>query len=384
MAEFKQTDLSFPLRGIDLQWEFGDQPGLTTRLGKNVRAYEPSSDRARGGSRSGLVRYLPQVPAGANLIQHLEMIVDPQAPFTGLSFDADTDTPIFDTSDGGRAVLDDGSTRIIRQGGSGYYTHPEAEQEGDQPVGSIYLRQKKAGDVTGGNTDFTFDSEFAGNPASTVIVVTESAGSVGQDFDCEVRDSATPYTLIGKFTASSGLLTATSDGPIQTEKYVVRVWRARTNNNVVTVVDSGEVATTVLAMEWRRISDSVGAGNLNEIIESVEVNRPEDGGTIPDPQSLSVPISVTKQMILVCWIINGSGGHALPGWATPDLGEFTVIPPTGTSFVATKVLWAESLTPPSADFTFTHGDPNTVWGNEDFRAGMAAVGIGFSWTNDND
>lgn len=78
-AQVQETekDMPFPLQGIDLSQGHAYQRPLTCETGVNVRAFEPLSNRAKGGSRSGLSKYLPaQVPAGTHLIQHLNT-VDP-------------------------------------------------------------------------------------------------------------------------------------------------------------------------------------------------------------------------------------------------------------------------------------------------------------------
>ncbi len=70
------SDLGFPLRGVDVSKGYGAQQPGTTPLGVNVRGYEPSSRRAKGGARPGLVPYLSQIPGGPAFIQNLN-IVDP-------------------------------------------------------------------------------------------------------------------------------------------------------------------------------------------------------------------------------------------------------------------------------------------------------------------
>ena len=52
------SDLPFPLHGIDRSLGFSSQPGGTTPTGQNVRAHEPRSARAKGGSRPGLSRFI--------------------------------------------------------------------------------------------------------------------------------------------------------------------------------------------------------------------------------------------------------------------------------------------------------------------------------------
>lgn len=73
------ADMQFPLLGMDLSMAFGTQQQGTTRVGTNVRAYEPLTRRARGGSRNGLLKYINGQTGGPNLIQHLNYVVDPQA-----------------------------------------------------------------------------------------------------------------------------------------------------------------------------------------------------------------------------------------------------------------------------------------------------------------
>lgn len=78
VAGEQYADLTFPVGGIDQQGEVGQQPGLTTPVGVNVRGLDPRTRRLRGGSRSGLSKYLPvRVDGTSTVIQHLAMIVDP-------------------------------------------------------------------------------------------------------------------------------------------------------------------------------------------------------------------------------------------------------------------------------------------------------------------
>jgi hypothetical protein len=60
-----QADLVFPIRGTDSSDEAERQPDFTTPLGQNVRAYDVFLLRQRGGSRPGLVKYLPGRPEDA-------------------------------------------------------------------------------------------------------------------------------------------------------------------------------------------------------------------------------------------------------------------------------------------------------------------------------
>lgn len=77
-------DCHFPKAGIDLSMPVSQQTprqisadewARTTPVGVNVRAYEPATDRARGGSRSGMERMISTPVVAGWIIQHLEVIV---------------------------------------------------------------------------------------------------------------------------------------------------------------------------------------------------------------------------------------------------------------------------------------------------------------------
>jgi len=78
-------DLHFPKAGIDRSQPFGRQPNRavangeyarTTPIAKNVRGFEPRSNRTRGGSRCGVRKYISTQPSGEEyIIQHLNVIV---------------------------------------------------------------------------------------------------------------------------------------------------------------------------------------------------------------------------------------------------------------------------------------------------------------------
>lgn len=96
-------DLHFPLCGVDVSQSFDQQPvrpmpvgtgyAKTTPVGKNVRAYEPGTGRARGGSRPGLVKYIGVALPTAAAIQHVGINIVANA-------DATDDGPPSDPSAG--------------------------------------------------------------------------------------------------------------------------------------------------------------------------------------------------------------------------------------------------------------------------------------------
>lgn len=70
-------DVTFPVGGVEVAHAYSAPPPRTTPTGRNVRGYEPLTNRARGGSRPGLARYLPSPDGTESPIQHLNYIVDP-------------------------------------------------------------------------------------------------------------------------------------------------------------------------------------------------------------------------------------------------------------------------------------------------------------------
>lgn len=50
----------FPDRGLDLSAAVNNQRPQTTPVATNVRLFDSFQERARGGSRPGLVQFIPQ------------------------------------------------------------------------------------------------------------------------------------------------------------------------------------------------------------------------------------------------------------------------------------------------------------------------------------
>ncbi len=73
-------DMRFPIKGIDLSLAFSNQRPGTTPEGVNVRAYEPGTQRIRGGQRCGLSRYLASQPNGVTRYQELASLVTISSP----------------------------------------------------------------------------------------------------------------------------------------------------------------------------------------------------------------------------------------------------------------------------------------------------------------
>lgn len=82
------VDMPFPVNGTDVSDAFDSQHPNTTPDAMNVRTFEAITHRARGGSRPGLSKHINQKVGGlTSEIQHLQIIVDPQADALSANFD---------------------------------------------------------------------------------------------------------------------------------------------------------------------------------------------------------------------------------------------------------------------------------------------------------
>ncbi len=110
-----QAETLFPFNGIDVSSEFETQPSGTTVDAVNVRAFEPSTLRLRGGSRPGLSRYINQQVSGENLIQHVAFVVRTDTNALTDTEEIPSGTP--STTDPSTGARNPG--RSVRTGGSG-------------------------------------------------------------------------------------------------------------------------------------------------------------------------------------------------------------------------------------------------------------------------
>lgn len=97
------ADLAFPVSGVDLSMGYAGQRPGSTRVGVNVRACEPTTQRLRGGQRPGLSEYAGAIPGGAK-VQHLNTVV--MASGTALAWNFSyPNLDLFDPSSPGQAGL---------------------------------------------------------------------------------------------------------------------------------------------------------------------------------------------------------------------------------------------------------------------------------------
>lgn len=161
----EMRELGFPIQGQDVSGEFMTQPGLTTPRAANVRAADPLTMRLRGGSRTGLAKFVGEQVSGAALIQHLNVVVDPTV-----------DALIPDYIDGTSNLTPDPTEparnpfgRSVRTGGSGT---PILRHKPLPLSRFVQKAETFVGVVTGTTTStgtVTFDSKVT---AGNLIVVT--------------------------------------------------------------------------------------------------------------------------------------------------------------------------------------------------------------------
>jgi len=177
-AQEQFIDQQFPLQGVDLSNEYVGQRPQTTEVGTNCRAFEPLTHRGRGGSRAGLVRYLDTPIIAGALIQHLNIIVDPQAEALGISFD-DTggdDEAFEDPSDGGRNLIGDGSIGDIYVGGSGFHTNKNKSPKHPKLRIVANNRTKTFGDtLVFANTEYTKTGLLSGDSIASLFLSSTGA-----------------------------------------------------------------------------------------------------------------------------------------------------------------------------------------------------------------
>lgn len=129
----RMENLEFPSGGIDVAGEFQEQPPGTTPEAINVRGVNPDSLRERGGSRAGLIQYIPgPLFAGADLIQHLNVIVDPTGPAMGQVFEVPGDDWVEDPLNPGF---------FVPPGGWGWQPNPNAVPAQDTTIKFKQIKQ---------------------------------------------------------------------------------------------------------------------------------------------------------------------------------------------------------------------------------------------------
>jgi hypothetical protein len=190
----RYVPLDFPLKGLELNSEFEEQPPQTTPVGNNVRARDVLGLRARGGQRPGLVKYIAgQIPGGAQLVQHLNYIVDPTEQALRQNFLTPDGTWVPDPRNPGQ---------FVPLGGWG--NQPNQNASPPPGPGSIKFVQQAASLIVGGGGigSVVLPSAVASGSLLVACISTESQDAGAGDPNPTVtvtNGGGTPYTQAGSY-----------------------------------------------------------------------------------------------------------------------------------------------------------------------------------------
>jgi hypothetical protein len=213
------AELPFPSGGINLLTEFQEQPPGTTPVGENVRCYDTYEQRARGGSRPGLKKYIPeQLPSGTNIIQHLNVIVDPQAAGFRQEF-------VVPDPDWIEDPLHPGT--FVPPGGWG---NPGGAPE-ESVAGDITFIQKKGQNgfgVTSSEQSMVFDAPvYSADNDRLVVIWVGTAHNTNLGVEVTVESDAGGFSRVGQSEGNNGYVRITDAG----FEYSLSVWYRLVENN---------------------------------------------------------------------------------------------------------------------------------------------------------
>lgn len=255
----KIVNLEFPEGGVDKLREFQEQEPGTTPQANNVRFLNADSLRYRGGSRPGLIRYVPdRIPADTSLsmvIQHMNVIVDPQAEALGQNFPTPGPDWVADPQNPGF---------YIPPGGWGYPPNPNATPNPPPTLPGGFFVQKIFGNTGVGTTPTDLDLTLSSQPTvGNVIAVwvytqQNSTGDVDGDLSVSVsvvNGVGSAYTQRGTYVVAEGSVGAS---PTVTTYRRMSLWTRVVTNatndadvtvtpNPDTVVDTNISTITVQA-----------------------------------------------------------------------------------------------------------------------------------------
>lgn len=301
--------LTFPVKGTDISCEFDLQPPQTTVLGTNVRAFEPTTQRARGGSRPGLSRYIDDLVGSANVIQHLNYIVDPAVealpdydpPDDGVTGgpnpsgggDGTTDGTQIDPTEPARNAYG----RVVRYGGSGI----QLSKRRKSAVAIEYVDGASFGALFGAAPGVFPSGVAAGH---LLVVMAELSFATGSGNTVTVTDT------LGNTYIQAGAYVSGEDS-VAHDKYILSQWyclSASTGANTVTVTssDAGDLV-------------SGGLTRYRNVKPSAPVTGSATGGPVDTTLSIStgvVGVTEANQAVLVSYLFKIGGAYTFdaPGY----------------------------------------------------------------------
>lgn len=268
-------DLQFPVNGLDTSSGFSDQRAGTTCDANNVRSAESITKRIRGGSRSGLSKYVLDIIPQEAVIQHLAVIVDPQADALGVNFEdpeineaaGDDDFYQDDPSSNNLKIRNTG--KRVRIGGSGYQQN-------------INLPRRTPNIIWN-------------NPAD----ITQGTALSGTQLNATAADPFSGLAIAGSFeySPSSGTILPVGNGRTLSTRFTPNdrtQYKTANKNVVINVTDSGLEETHIAVVgDLDAIAHQTLAASGISVADwqgQDESNNPVAGTiTIDDPDLDTVP-----------------------------------------------------------------------------------------------
>jgi hypothetical protein len=284
-------DVSFPEQGIDTASEFRAQKPLTTPYAVNVRLKEPVGGMKRGGQRKGLIRYIDDQLEDGSLIQHLNMVVDPQAP--GLT----ASDELWDVTNG---VLDP-STNVLRDRNPGdRYLPPTGsgrrpninvptDNPGEGVISFVQAKHTSHGNSTSATPRSTVLDTAPESTTSLVIAICmqtdDSAGGYG-DIDTVENAVGGSYTRLGGIGYDVRWNWTPTPNP-SASFFNFSVWYRRTSTaavdeQTVVVTPAGADAKTlnVILLEYRNCDTTSPVFDFDQATGTAGTGQTMTAGTV--------------------------------------------------------------------------------------------------------
>lgn len=218
----KYAHLEFPVGGVDKTQEFQEQPPGTTPDAENVRATDPDTLRVRGASRPGLEKYI-STRATETVIQHLNVIVDPQAPYLPQNFTVPGDDWVEDPLNPGT---------FVPPGGWGVQPNPNATQPSQPSTGqdiTFYQVFRRGNFEIDSEQTYNFELNFdlevqIGHTILVAVLSMDSTTGSHPDQEATVTNlSGESYTRVGSALGNEGYNRGVSGGI----NYALSLWYKR-------------------------------------------------------------------------------------------------------------------------------------------------------------
>ncbi len=342
----KDVPLDFPVKGLHVSREFGQQPEATTADCVNVASKESIAGRDRGGSRPGFSKYIAaQSSAGAVNIQMLDVIVDPTSDALPQNFNTPGDDWVNHPRFPGVLIPPHGAPWSPRN-------------ESNSP--DITHIQSKRTAFDGVSTEQSVSFASAPNTGNTIVVFVASLVDAVSGMGVDVKNGAgTALTQVGSYIEI--------EDPRSVGSYVrLSCWKKAVNNaqdQTIKVTPSATVVTMKMTqIEYRGMPTT---GQVDTAVTNSDITNPP----APPATTGNVAVLGDNEMLLGAFatVFDASG-------FTPGTG-FTCRPNAddGSDFdLRLNVVEKTGLQSPADNPSVATG---TTTGGED-----PYVAIGVTWT----